>query len=301
MELTLSSVTIQQVYVFLEVVETGSFTNAGENLHMTQSAVSKSIAKLEQNLGITLFVRNSRELCLTDAGKMLYNEWGPLFQSIDASYRKVVQSQEHMQYVLQLGLPSAARPGQYLWDLISSLHNGDSSVSLQIENEEVPSLINNLKNNFYDVVLIPDFDHYSLEESDLAWKWASRTSSYIYLSRSHPLADKESVTMEDLLDQSFVILKRGHSDSHYQDLKNRFAPFDVQPKVLLSLPNVFDIKSYYRSGGEAIFFANYNFDDLSGPNFVSIPVEGQYSGIVCGYKVTNQKPALKKFIETLSE
>lgn len=57
------------IHVFMEVVDTGSFTRAAERLDMTKSGVSKSISRLEQDLAVRLFQRTTRRLSLTDEGR----------------------------------------------------------------------------------------------------------------------------------------------------------------------------------------------------------------------------------------
>lgn len=56
---------------FIEIAETGSFSEAAERLHLTQPAVSKRIAALEQQLGVRLFDRLGREINLTESGRAL--------------------------------------------------------------------------------------------------------------------------------------------------------------------------------------------------------------------------------------
>src|SRR5262245_64810855 len=56
---------------FIAIAETGSFSEAGERLHLTQPAVSKRIASLEQQLSVRLFDRLGREVSLTEAGRAL--------------------------------------------------------------------------------------------------------------------------------------------------------------------------------------------------------------------------------------
>ena len=53
---------LNTIAIFVTVVEAGSFTNAAEQLHLTRSAISKSIARLEERLGVTLFKRTTRLL-----------------------------------------------------------------------------------------------------------------------------------------------------------------------------------------------------------------------------------------------
>ena len=56
---------------FIAIAETGSFSGAGERLHLTQPAISKRIAGLEQQLKVRLFDRLGREVGLTEAGRAL--------------------------------------------------------------------------------------------------------------------------------------------------------------------------------------------------------------------------------------
>jgi DNA-binding transcriptional LysR family regulator len=62
---------LSQLEVFLAVAREGRFSRAAEKLFRTQSAVSQTIRKLEQELGESLFDRSSREGVLTDAGRVL--------------------------------------------------------------------------------------------------------------------------------------------------------------------------------------------------------------------------------------
>ena len=60
------------ISVFIQAVEAGSFIRAAERLHLTRSAVGKSIARLEERLGVRLFQRNTRSQSLTAEGRAYY-------------------------------------------------------------------------------------------------------------------------------------------------------------------------------------------------------------------------------------
>lgn len=64
-----SSVNLSDVYVFKKVASTLSFTQAGRQIGISRSAVSKQVSRLEQALGAMLFNRNTRSVSLTEAGR----------------------------------------------------------------------------------------------------------------------------------------------------------------------------------------------------------------------------------------
>jgi DNA-binding transcriptional LysR family regulator len=71
------------VGVLAAVVEAGSFVRAGEALGLTQSAVSRSVARLEQRVGVRLLERTTRSMALTAEGRELYERVGPLLEEIE--------------------------------------------------------------------------------------------------------------------------------------------------------------------------------------------------------------------------
>ena len=65
---------LDNIHIFIQVVDNGSFTKAAENLNLYQSTISRKIQQLEDNLGVQLFVRNSKRMELTAKGKFFYQE-----------------------------------------------------------------------------------------------------------------------------------------------------------------------------------------------------------------------------------
>ncbi|TEU29552.1 LysR family transcriptional regulator [Acinetobacter seifertii] len=63
---------LSAISIFVTVVEAGSFVKAAEQLHLTRSAISKNIARLEEQLGVALFKRTTRSLSMTDEGALFY-------------------------------------------------------------------------------------------------------------------------------------------------------------------------------------------------------------------------------------
>jgi DNA-binding transcriptional LysR family regulator len=71
--------------IFHAAAEAGSFTHAGEQLHMSQSAVSRQISALEANLKVTLFHRHARGLVLTEQGELLNRTVAEVFTKLQTA------------------------------------------------------------------------------------------------------------------------------------------------------------------------------------------------------------------------
>lgn len=85
---------IQNIRAFLKVNETGSFSRAAEALFITQPAISKRIATLEQSLGTHLFDRIGKTVQLTEAGLALLPNYQRILEEIDESHRIISNLRE---------------------------------------------------------------------------------------------------------------------------------------------------------------------------------------------------------------
>jgi DNA-binding transcriptional LysR family regulator len=80
--------------VFHAAAEAGSFTHAGEQLGLSQSAVSRQVSALEQELAVSLFHRHARGLILTEQGELLYRTAHDVFMKLEAARAKLTDSRE---------------------------------------------------------------------------------------------------------------------------------------------------------------------------------------------------------------
>src|SRR5207248_209171 len=74
--------------------EAGSFTHAGEQLGLSQSAVSRQVSALEQELSVSLFHRHARGLILTEQGDLLFRTAHDVFMQLQAARAKLTDSRE---------------------------------------------------------------------------------------------------------------------------------------------------------------------------------------------------------------
>jgi DNA-binding transcriptional LysR family regulator len=80
--------------VFHAAADAGSFTHAGEQLGLSQSAVSRQVSALEQELAVSLFHRHARGLILTEQGELLYRTAHEVFLKLESVRTKLTDSRE---------------------------------------------------------------------------------------------------------------------------------------------------------------------------------------------------------------
>lgn len=88
--------------IFHAVAEAGSFTHAGEALHLSQSAVSRQISSLEDNLKVPLFHRHARGLILTEQGEMLYRTAHEVFTKVAMAEARISENLDQPQGQLRV-------------------------------------------------------------------------------------------------------------------------------------------------------------------------------------------------------
>src|ERR1700746_2505254 len=85
---------LDKLKVFHAEAEAGSFTHAGEQLGLSQSAVSRQVSALEQELTVSLFHRHACGLILTEQGELLYRTAHDVFMKLEAARAKLTDSRE---------------------------------------------------------------------------------------------------------------------------------------------------------------------------------------------------------------
>ena len=92
---------------FLATADAGSFTRAAERLHLSSSAVSKSVARLEERLGVILFERSTRRLKLSSAGQAYYATCKRVLQELSDAENVLAEQQGELAGTVRIGVPAS--------------------------------------------------------------------------------------------------------------------------------------------------------------------------------------------------
>ncbi len=183
---------------FLAVVRAGSFSRAAESLHRTQPAVSIAVRKLEEDLDQPLVVRGSRELKLTDAGRLLVDSAERMLNLRDQLRQAIGDLREMRRGQLSLGvnessihaiLPALARYRRRYPDIPIAVHRTFS--------RDVPRQVVTYRLDLGVISFIP-------QEPKLAAIEFSRDDLALVVYPNHPLARRQRVDITELGEETFI-------------------------------------------------------------------------------------------------
>ncbi|WP_279221323.1 LysR family transcriptional regulator [Clostridium sp. AM42-4] len=90
---------LRQLEYFRAIVDAGTISGAARELHMTQPPLSYQMKMLEEELQVSLFLRGSKRVQLTEAGKTLYEQAGNLLMLSDLTKREVTKSARLQRFI----------------------------------------------------------------------------------------------------------------------------------------------------------------------------------------------------------
>ena len=169
-----------EMETFVRVVESGSFSSAARDLHMTPSAVSKMIGRLEDRLGVRLLSRTTRKLSLTEEGRVFYQRITPILSEVAEAEETISLSTAEARGVLKVNASTAF--GQYqIVPLIPAML--ERYPSLQVELTMTDSIVNLVEEGFDVSIRIGNLTDSSLIARKLGIANRVVVASPVYLER----------------------------------------------------------------------------------------------------------------------
>lgn len=289
MQSILSGINIQQLINFITVVEYSGFQAASEQLHMTQSAISKSIDRLEGTLGFPLFIKEAkgsrifRDACLTKEGEQLYKSWAPALNEIENSYRHILQERTTTQRTISIGYANTTDPEIYFWPFINQFRKDHDNIRFHIEGAYRTDLLSNLQDGKFDIIFVPDIQYHFINQTTMAYRHVAISNAQVLVPATNALFSKSSLTIDDIENEPFFIFHDEHSDLSQNAVVQFFHYLDIHPPIKTMKQNAFNISNaYYEDNALALVDAYINIRQNA--HLKKIPLEGYYSGILCVWR-----------------
>ena len=230
---------IQQIQYFLEVVRSGNFSTAAENLYTTQSSVSKNIKSLEKELNIQLFDRSKRQIQLTEAGKLMLKD----ARSIVQGYENLIHTVSSYQLQKKDTLTIASIPVMAQYDitgLLTDFQTAHPNITLQIEESETTHVYSRLKKHECDFIFTRK-EYLDTSCQSLAF-YDDRLAAVVPMN--HPLSKKKQISVSELRNENLLLLNK--STLHYDKITEICRKKGFEPRVVYTgthMDNILDLVS----------------------------------------------------------
>ena len=228
---------IQQLRCIVEIARVGSITKAAENLYMNQPNLSRTVIEFEKEYGITLFIRNSQGVILTDSGKNVVEKAEEIIKKTNDLNRFLYNNDKETINV-KLAVPRSSYISVAFCNTIEAVENNKLNISFKECNNT--DVLNDVMINGYNlgIIRIP---------TELEAKYKKMITSKqmqfqeiwnfkykILFSQNHPLATKQKLQFNDLKEYSVLL----HDDEYIpfvskEEIKRYTPSHDSQSKILI--------------------------------------------------------------------
>ena len=275
---------------FVKTVEKGSFTRAAKELNYAQSSVSKMVADLEKEWGMTLLERSKNGVSLTSAGEQVM----PFLRNVLSEYQKLEGQISQMNGIetgeVRIGTFSSVTIN-WLPNIFAKMQNDYPGIEYEMllgDYDEVERWIEEgrVDCGFLRLPTVAKFDTMLLKQDEYK----------VVLPMDHPLAKEEKIDIEDLNGLPFLLLEHG-GKTEVSDLLERY---HVQPDVRFTTWEDFAIMAMVEKGMGVGILPDMILQRM--PYKIQIRPLKQPHYRLIGLAMKNKEhlsPAVKKFLEYL--
>ena len=265
--------TLQQIHYVIAISEQGSFNKASEVLYVSQPSLTESVRELEKELGIMIFYRSGKGVTLTGDGvefisyaRELYRQYEVIAERyIDntALKKKFAVSTQHYSFAVKSFV-----------ELVTKLSTDEYEFAIrEVRTQKVIEDVSTLKSEV-GILYLSDFNSSILTKlfrtNKLEFHELITCDAYVYLCKSHPLANKTSIRFEELIDYPSLSFEQGGSGSMYFDeeiLSNNHYPRTIKATDRATMLNLMvGLNGYTLCSGIIC-------EELNGGDFAAIPFE----------------------------
>ena len=288
---------LEQLKIFICVVEHGSFTKAAEQLYISHSTTSRNVAALEEDLGVQLLQRNSRKVALTPAGQLLFNDGKRFLQSAELLENAVKNAGKGM-----AGELTVACVNMYSYELSTGCKefcSRYSDVVLGVYHKGMGEIVSQVRSGEADFGV--SFSYAMPEELEgLKTMPLAQSRFCVVAPIGHPLARKKAVGVEDLRSTAYISV--GEQRSGFAKMLEDAVFADARNAEMLSVPTLESLFLQVRRGN-GVSMVPYPMAYEFGANCSILDIDGLESAfdVLLFWREDNDNPSLSLFIELMRE
>lgn len=218
---------LRQLELFAAVAQTGSFSRAAEQMHLTQPAVSIQVKNLEEAIGLPLFEQIGRRIYLTDAGRELLAFCDEVFQGLARFEMSLADMKGLKKGALRLAVTTTAK--YFIPRLLGPFCERYPGIEVALKVTNRQRVLERLAQNQDDLYIMGQ----PPEDMDVEATPFLENQIVVMARRDHPLAARKAVPLERLAEEPFLVREAGSGTR--QAAERFFAERGLTPKVRMEL------------------------------------------------------------------
>ena len=212
------SLTLQQLKYALEVASKGSINEAAKSLFISQPSLSNAIKELEKEIKITIFIRTNRGVTISNEGAEFLGYARQVLQQYSMLEEKYMSEKPAKQHFC-ISTQHYTFAANAFVELVKEF--GASEYEFTLRETKTYEIIEDVKNlrselgiiylsNYNESVLLK-----LLRERNIIFSELFTTKPHVFISKNHPLSDKESIDLDELDDYPCLSFEQGEHNSFY--------------------------------------------------------------------------------------
>ena len=254
---------------------------------------------MEQEVGFELFQRSGKRIQLTHAGEYLYGQLRDLPEHIERAVANAEVISRREAGSLSIGVLEGQDVNPFLSQRINKLREKDPKLLIEMERNSFRNLRQGLDRGAYDILFTMAFELEGRPEWDSVVLF--QQPGAIVLSRAHPLAKKDHLSISDFRNEPFVAISREESPGGYELLMRQCGESGFVPNIVRETATLESLFLCVEMGmGVAILDRNTRLERNSSLRIIDIP-ESRAAGLVAAWRKDNHNPLIPALIESLKE
>lgn len=196
---------LRQIHYFIEVAKSEHVTEAALNLHVAQSAISRQIANLEEELGVDLFERAGRNVELTPVGHLFLEHVEVAMLEVDHAVEKVKEFLNPETGIIRVGFPNSLS-ADTLPNVISSFRDKYPNITLKVQQGGLRYLMESVRKGRMNLAFVTPVP---MNEKELTGRIFFTEEMAALLPDHHFLADQHAIHLDQLRHDGFVLFRTG--------------------------------------------------------------------------------------------
>lgn len=196
----------QQLEYFEVLAKIQHMTKAAEQLSISQPALSRSIARLEDELGVPLFERQGRSISLNRYGEIFLKRVHNIMREYQNGLHEIQELVDPNHGEISLGFLHTLGTN-IVPDLIMHFRKQHHDIHFKLKQNHTHLQLKQLQSGELDLCLLADME----VEKPIQWTELWREEMFAIVPTWHPFASRDSITLKELTNDSFILLKKGYA------------------------------------------------------------------------------------------